>query len=72
MAALSKTTSLVLSIIPILICAAVGVMLWSSSLELYYDNEAMGKSFLLYAWPIGLALLTLPSMLLLSTLRRKR
>ena len=54
------------------LCAAVGVILLLSSLGLYYDNQATGKSFVFYAWPVGLTLLTLPSMLLLSTLRRRR
>ena len=66
MVALSTATSPVLSIIPILICAAVGVMLFSSSLEPYYDNEAMAKSVAPCGWPIGQALETLPSKLLLK------
>lgn len=66
MVASSKTTSPVLSIIPILIRAAVGVMLFSSSLEPYYDNDAMVKSVAPYGWPTGRALVTLPSILLLK------
>jgi hypothetical protein len=67
---LNKVIAVALDLVLIIVCAAIGVMLLSSSLDLYSDNEDMGKALALYAWPIGLSLLALPSVLFLSDLTR--